>query len=117
VERFAFGRAAAFIPEQELLEGVRITPLTAPLSERGTFQAAVFYLAAGGSIGQHRATVPQVLAVLEGSGEVSGMDGVRERIEAGEAVYWSEGEQHETRTDVGLTALVLEGAGIAPFRS
>jgi hypothetical protein len=57
-----------------------------------------------------------VLAVLEGSGEVSGADGVGEPVAAGEAVYWVAGEEHETRTETGLTALVLEGDGLVPFR-
>jgi hypothetical protein len=60
--------------------------------------------------------VPQILAVVEGSGEVSGADGISEAIVAGEAVYWAQGEEHETRTKTGLTALVLEGRGLAPFR-
>ena len=93
-----------------------IAPLTRPLSEDATFQAAVFRVAAGGRIVRHPATVPQILAVIEGSGEVSGADGVTEAIAAGEAVFWAEGEEHETRTEAGLTALVLEGRGLAPFK-
>jgi hypothetical protein len=39
---------------------------------------------------------PQILAVLDGSGNVSGPTGVEEPIEAGEAVFWQGGEEHET---------------------
>jgi quercetin dioxygenase-like cupin family protein len=112
VERFAFD-AAAFVPQQEALERVTVAPLT----KAGPVQAAVFRIAPGGCSGRHPTTVPQILAVLEGSGEVSGADGVREPIRAGEAVYWTESDEHETRTDVGLTALVLEGDGLDPLHT
>jgi quercetin dioxygenase-like cupin family protein len=116
VERFAFDAAAAFTPQQERLDGVTVAPLTRPLSRGALFQAAVFRIAAGGRIARHPASVPQILAVIDGSGEVSGGDGISEEISTGEAVYWAEGEEHETRTEHGLTALVLEGPGLAPFR-
>jgi quercetin dioxygenase-like cupin family protein len=112
MERFAFGADAAFTPNQELLRGVTVAPLTRPLAEGAPFQAAVFQIQAGGGIGRHPATVPQILAVLEGSGEVAGADGNAEPIGTGEAVYWATGEEHETHTDSGLTALILEGHGL-----
>jgi hypothetical protein len=95
LERFGFGRDSAFTPREEFLEDVMVAPLTAPLSPGGSVQAAVFHVAPGGRIGRQPSTVPQVLAVLE--------DQVRSA-------------EHETRTDVGLTALVLEGNGVAPYR-
>ena len=116
MERFSFDAGVAFAPRQELLQRVTIAPLTRPLSDDAAFQGAIFRVAAGGCIARHPATVPQILAVIEGSGEVSGADGISETITAGEAVYWAAGEEHETRTDTGLTALVLEGRGPAPFR-
>ena len=116
MERFVFTPESAFTPLQELLQSVTIAPLTPPLSDTAAFQAAVFRVAPGGRIARHAATVPQILAVISGSGEVSGADGLGQAIAAGEAVFWSEGEEHETRTDAGLTALVLEGRGLVPFR-
>ena len=110
MERFRFDAGSAFTPHQELLEGVTIAPLT-PL---GGVQAAVFRLSAGGRIVRHPATVPQILAVLEGDGRVSGPDGELEPIAAGEAVFWSAGEEHETVSEGGLTALVLEAEGLSP---
>jgi quercetin dioxygenase-like cupin family protein len=111
VERFGFDAAGAFTPQSELLQGVTIAPLTPPLARGATVQAAVFRLAPGGRIMRHPATVPQILAVLEGSGRVSGGDGVFAPIAAGEAVFWSAGEEHETVSDDGLTALVLGPKG------
>jgi len=47
---------------------------------------------------------------------VSGTDGVEEPISAGEAVFWPQGEEHETRSEQGLTALVVEAPGLERFR-
>jgi quercetin dioxygenase-like cupin family protein len=116
VERFSFAPEVAFVPRGDLLEGVTVAPLTPSIFEGAPFQAAIFRVAAGGRVARHPATVPQILAVLEGSGEVSGADGVGEPIAAGEAVFWSQGEEHETRSELGLTALVIEGESVDRFR-
>src|SRR5438552_3054567 len=91
-------------------EGATIAPLTEPLARGAVFQAACFRLEPGGRIGRHPATVPQLLAVVAGSGWVSGAEGEEHPITAGEAVCWDAGEEHETRTDSGLTAIVIESA-------
>jgi quercetin dioxygenase-like cupin family protein len=116
VERIDFSEAAAFAPQQELLERVTIAPLTETIFRDAPFQAAVFRIAPGGAIVRHPATVPQILAVLEGAGEVSGADGVLAPVAAGQAVFWEQGEEHETRSAEGLTALILEGEGLLPWR-
>ena len=116
MERLSFGADAAFSPAEELLDGVTIAPLTAPTSAGAPFQAAVFRLAAGGRIVRHPATVPQILAALEGTGEASGSDGVAQPIGPGEAVFWEAGEEHETTSAIGLTALILEGDALEPYR-
>jgi len=116
VERLAFGENTAFSPAEELLEGVTVAPLTGSIFAGAPFQAAVFRIAPGGRIARHPASIPQILAVLEGDGEVSGADGVAEPIAAGEAVFWRAGEQHETTSTSGLTALILEGDGLEPYR-
>ncbi len=66
VERLAFGADVAFSPAEELLDGVTVAPLTGPIFAGAPCQAAVFRLAPGGRIVRHPATVPQILAVLEG---------------------------------------------------
>jgi quercetin dioxygenase-like cupin family protein len=116
VERLTFGLNAAFSPSEELLDGVTVAPLTSAIVAGAPFQAAVFRIAPGGRIARHPATIPQILAVLDGAGEVSGADGVAEPIAAGEAVFWRGGEEHEATTASGLTALILEGAGLEPYR-
>lgn len=117
MERFSFDADVAFTRSDELLDSVTVAPLSAPTSERSPFQAAVFRFAPGGRIARHPAgSCPQILAVLEGSGEVSGAGGVDEPIEAGEAVFWREGEEHELKTTGGLTALIIEGRDLDRFR-
>jgi quercetin dioxygenase-like cupin family protein len=118
VERFSFDADVAFTPRDELLERVTIAPLSAPISERSPFQAAVFRFAPGGRIVRHSpaGSHSQILAVLEGSGEVSGASGVEEPIAAGEAVFWQAGEEHEMKSAEGVTALIIEGDGLEMFR-
>jgi quercetin dioxygenase-like cupin family protein len=116
LKRLRFGSDVAYTPVEDLLEGVTLAPLTAPLAAGAPVQAAIFRVAPKGRIVRHPATVPQILAVLEGTGLVSGADGEFQPIAAGEAVFWAAGEEHETRTEEGLTALVLEGDGLEPFR-
>jgi len=117
VERLRFDADSAFAPSDERLENVTIAPLTPPLRSGVSVQAAVFRLGPGGRIARHPATLPQILAVLEGEGHVSGADNAFVPIAAGEAVFWSAGEEHETLTDSGLTALVIEAEGLSPERA
>jgi quercetin dioxygenase-like cupin family protein len=98
VERFSFDPDVAFMPGEELLDGVTVAPLSQSILHGSPFQAAVFRVAPSGRIARHPATHPQILAVLDGSGEVSGASGVAEPIQAGEAVFWRAGEEHETKT-------------------
>jgi quercetin dioxygenase-like cupin family protein len=87
-----------------------------PLASGSPVQAAIFRIASGGRISRHPASVPQILAVIEGSGTVSGANGDVETIAAGEAVFWGHGEEHETTSAEGMTAIVLEGAGLQAYR-
>jgi quercetin dioxygenase-like cupin family protein len=117
VERFSFAPEIAFVPRGGVpLEGVTIAPLTAPFEEGLPIVAAIFRFEPGGRIPRHPGTFPQIFAILEGSGGVSGADGVVEPIAAGEAVFLHEGEEHEVTSDAGLTALIIEGESLDRFR-
>ena len=116
MERFSFATEVAFVPRGDLLDRVTVAPLTPSIAEGSLIQAAIFRIAPGGRIRRHPATFPQVLAILEGSGEASGADGVDVPIEAGEAVFWHQGEEHETKSEDGLTALIIEGESLDRFR-
>ena len=93
--------------------------MTAP----GSLSAAVRRLAAaahvvvieigpGGVVARHPAGAAQLFAVVRGSGWVSGAEGAPEPIRAGEAVLWEPGEPHESGSDQGMTALVVEAESI-----
>ena len=74
---------------------------------------AVLRLGPGGRIGRHPATGRQVFLVVEGEGMVSGDDRVEIPIHVGQAAVWEPGEEHETRADGGMTAVVSEGPDVA----
>lgn len=70
---------------------------------------AVLTLGPGGVIGRHPAVGHQLFVIMTGTAEVSGENGATATIGPGQAALWSPDESHETRSEHGLTALVLEG--------
>ena len=93
--------------------------VTAPGSEsarvrRLAREAHVVVIEVGpdGVVGRHPAVVAQLFVVVRGSGWVSGADGEREAIRAGEAVLWEPGEEHESGSDEGMTAVVVEAESL-----
>ena len=116
MERFSFASDVAFVPRGDLLDQVTIAPLTAPISEGSVIQAAIFRFAPGGRLRRHPTTGTEIFAILEGSGVVSGTDGIEEPIVAGEAVFWHEGEEQELMSTNGLTALIIQGQNLDRFR-
>jgi quercetin dioxygenase-like cupin family protein len=68
----------------------------------------VIEIGAGGRVGRHRAASQQLFTVVRGSGWVAGPDGRRVDLVAGEAVLWSLDEEHESGSEDGMTALVVE---------
>jgi quercetin dioxygenase-like cupin family protein len=77
--------------------------------------AVVIEIGPGGNLGRHPATVPQLFVVVSGSGWVSGADGERLAIAAGQAAVWEAGEEHESGSDDGMTALVVESERLDVF--
>jgi quercetin dioxygenase-like cupin family protein len=86
----------------------------------GAFQIGCMYIGTQGVVGRHQATTPQLFLVVEGAGWVrgdgpDGLDGARRHpITPGQAAFWEAGEWHESGSDFGMTAIVLEGDGIEP---
>ncbi len=72
------------------------------------------YLSPQGSIGYHQATVPQLFLVVQGEGWVRGEAPDRTSIQAGQAVFWDEGEWHGSGTETGMTAIIIEGTNFDP---
>ncbi|HEU6443960.1 MAG TPA: hypothetical protein VFL61_02770 [Gaiellaceae bacterium] len=75
---------------------------------------AVVEIRPGGAVGRHPAASRQLFAVARDSGWVAGGGGTRAPIEAGQAVLWEEGEDHESGSDDGMLAIVVEAAELGP---
>jgi quercetin dioxygenase-like cupin family protein len=69
---------------------------------------ACFHVGAGGFFPRHPATGPQLFAVVEGSGWVSGDDGKKVTIQANQAAFWEPGEVHESGTEKGMKVIIVE---------
>ena len=67
-----------------------------------------------GIVGYHQAAGPQLLLILNGEGYVRNDKEEYYKVEAGDAVFWGKDEWHETKTDVGLTAIVIESEDLSP---
>lgn len=72
------------------------------------------YLQEKGVIGYHQAVVPQLLLVMSGEGYVRGDKEEYIKVQSGDAVFWEKSEWHETKTETGLTAIVIESEELAP---
>ena len=70
----------------------------------------VMHLPPDGLIGRHPTAVKQLFAVVTGEAEVSGDDGIVRAIGSGYAALWEVGEEHETRSPGGCTAICIEGS-------
>jgi quercetin dioxygenase-like cupin family protein len=75
---------------------------------------ACFHVGAGGFVPRHPATGPQLFAIVEGSGWVSGTDGTKVDLVAGQAAFWEAGEIHESGTKDGMKAIVVECESFDP---
>ena len=80
----------------------------------GEAQIVCMYLDAKGLVGFHQATVRQLFLVVEGSGWVRGEAPERVPIVAGRAAFWEAGEWHESGSETGLTAIVIESEALDP---
>ena len=78
----------------------------------GDAHVVVIEIGPGGVVGRHPAGVAQLFAVVGGSGWVSGEDGEREPIVAGDAVLWEPGEEHESGSEDGMSVLVVEAESL-----
>jgi quercetin dioxygenase-like cupin family protein len=66
------------------------------------------HLEENGVVGYHQAVIPQLLLIVNGEGFVRGESDEFIKVHSGEAVFWEKDEWHETKTDTGLTAIVIE---------
>jgi hypothetical protein len=80
----------------------------------GGIQVGCMHIPAGGRVGFHQATMPQLFLVVAGEGWVRGNTEARRPVHAFEAAFWEGGEWHESGSETGMTAVVIEGTGIDP---
>ncbi|KIL51492.1 cupin domain protein [Jeotgalibacillus alimentarius] len=82
------------------------------ISSDGEIKTSLITLEAHGIIGFHQTAVPQLMMVLSGEGKVCGENRVYKPVQKGHVVYWGKGEWHETLSETGMTALVVEGPAL-----
>ncbi|WP_010677279.1 cupin domain-containing protein [Bacillus timonensis] len=74
------------------------------------------HLGKNGIVGYHQATVPQLFLVVGGEGHVRSDKEGYIKVESGDAVFWDKDEWHETKTETGLMAIVIESEELNPKR-
>ncbi len=80
----------------------------------GSLQIGRMQLGPGGIVGYHQAVGAQLFLVVEGEGWVRGEGPERHTIRAGQAAFWENGEGHESGTEQGMVAIVIEGEALDP---
>lgn len=84
------------------------------LVEEATIHCA--YIDANGCIGYHEASDSQLFLVVQGEGWVRSQSPDKTPIKAGQAAFWHKGEWHESGTETGMIAMIIEGANVDPAR-
>ena len=62
----------------------------------------------GAVLGRHPTRLCQLFSVVSGSGWASGADGVRAPLLRDDTVLWESDEEHESGTDDGMVAVVVQ---------
>ena len=75
------------------------------------------YLNPGGVIEYHQAPGQQLYVVVMGEGWVRGEANERTPIHANRVAFWQKGEWHESGTETGMTAIIIEGENIDPTKT
>ena len=82
------------------------------VNHKGNVHIGAMNLQENGIIGYHEAVVSQLLLIMDGEGYVCGADKEKVKIRAGQAVFWEKGEFHETSTEHGLLAIIMEAENL-----
>ena len=80
----------------------------------GTGEAHVYavHFEPGGEIGVHPAGYAQLFWVVSGAGWVSGGDGARVPLVAGQGALFRRGEEHAKGSETGMTAIMIQVADL-----
>jgi quercetin dioxygenase-like cupin family protein len=76
----------------------------------GESHVYVLYFEPGGEIGPHPAGFDQVFLTVQGSGWISGSDGVRHSIEQGCGAFIPMGEHHSKGSKTGMVAVMVQAS-------
>jgi GrpB-like predicted nucleotidyltransferase (UPF0157 family) len=94
------------IPVESFGSRFRVGPLT---GDGSRVKVQIIHIGPDGLIGRHPTTSQQLLGVVAGSGWVSGADGRQRDIRSGQAALWDPAENHAAGSQVGMTAVCVEG--------
>ncbi|MFC4075418.1 cupin domain-containing protein [Salinithrix halophila] len=108
---FRFDAEKAKEIQQFESKGIGCTPI---LRQEGWLQVGCFHFAPGSVLGLHSAICPQLFMVVAGDGWVRAETTARFPVRAGQAVFWTRGERHESGSDTGMTVMVFEGSEMDP---
>lgn len=92
-------------------QNVGITPIQ---RSEGPFSIGCMHYDQNSILGMHVAPCPQLLLIVGGSGWVRVEGGEKIAVDKGTAVFWSPGENHESGSDDGMMAFVVEGDNLDP---
>lgn len=92
-------------------KNVGITPI---IRKEGFTSAGCMHFDAGSVLGMHEAVGPQLFLVVDGEGwvRVEGEDKVP--VSKGTACFWTAGENHESGSETGMAAIIIEGPDLNP---
>lgn len=80
----------------------------AVLSGRGTGHVYALHFEAGSVIGRHTAGFEQLFLVIQGKGWISGADGKRHTLQAGQLARVQKGEEHAKGSESGMEAIMIQ---------
>ncbi len=76
----------------------------------GDSHAYAVHIARGGVIGPHPAGYDQLFLVVQGSGWISGADGVRHDVGSLRGAFVPKGEVHAKGSDAGMVAVMVQAS-------
>jgi hypothetical protein len=82
------------------------------LKTNGQTQVSTLNLEPEGIIGMHKAVTDQLFLIFKGNGWIRNETSERIDLKEGMGVLWEKGELHESGTDSGMLALVIEGENL-----
>lgn len=72
------------------------------------------YIQPQGKIGYHQAVTPQLFLLVQGEGWVREESDENLAVQGGQAIFWEQGEWHETGSEKGMIAVIIEGVHFDP---